>query len=173
MWVIKEDAASNLKANPLIKINVRKNYGGALVGMQLVYSQGIQSPFFTVGSGYVTQESILVDQSKIIETVSMLTSSSQNSLKSPSIHYLDEPFEPSTQECCWKHLSVPLGRQIVGLRVGSDQIELNRIDFLLTGQEINFPSIDGFVEFGKPSTNWTFEWPKRTDLVRLDLQTVQ
>ena len=41
MWVIKEDAANNLKANPLIKINVRKNYGGAIVGMQLVYSQGI------------------------------------------------------------------------------------------------------------------------------------
>ena len=78
----------------------------------------------------------------------MLVPAGDNSLKFPTIHYLEDDPPTYTSECCWEHMTVPLGQYVIGLRVTSDTTSLVRIDFLLGGQEVRYPSIDGFIDFG-------------------------
>ena len=63
----------------------------------------------------------------------MLLPAGDNSLKFPTVHYLEDEPPSYISECCWQHFNVPLGQYVIGLRVTSDKTSLVRIDFLLGG----------------------------------------
>ena len=80
-----------------------------------------------------------------------------------------------TTECCWIHQHLPLGKTIVGMRVQIDEEQelIAQLELFLGGEEMQYPTIDGFVDFGDNSKEWTYEWPTQKDLEKFDILTIK
>ena len=48
-----------------------------------------------------------------------------------------------------------------------------KLELLLGGEELTYPEIEGQIEFGNSTFNWTYEWPSQEDLEMYDILTVR
>ena len=61
------------------------------------------------------------------------------------------------------------------MRVSTDDSTgtITRLGFLLGGEELVFSDIEGQVEFGDSTFDWTYEWPTLEHLVQYNIMTLQ
>ena len=45
------------------------------------------------------------------------------------------------------------------VQIDEEQELIAQLELFLGGEELQYPTIDGFVDFGDNSKEWTYEWP--------------
>ena len=82
-------------------------------------------------------KAIEIETTRTLTQVGMLSSYGGQGLRNLQLKYEDEEQLPST-EGFWRALTIPKGKYINGIRVNtnSESQMINRIDFLLSGEEV-------------------------------------
>ena len=109
------------------------NTSNKLAAMQLVFSNGLESPMFAVEGAPSDEVKILeIDTSRTIRYVSM-SIHSDNSIN--GLRLLDEDQEviatTASDEQWSDNRPIPEGKHIIGLRINTESNEINSLAFLL------------------------------------------